>query len=91
MKRRDFLDILKEKGNFNSKIEAEEALDSVIESIKLVLRNKDKITFSGLGTFYTADVKEKTGTIPKTDKTYVKPAHKTPRFRVSKTLKTEIE
>lgn len=91
MKRRDFLDILKEKGNFKSKIEAEEALDSVMDSIKLVLKEEDKITFSGLGTFYTADVKERTGKIPKSEKTYTKPAHKTPRFRVSKSLKTMIE
>lgn len=91
MTRRDFLDILKEEGGFNSKKEAEKALDSVIDAIKNVLTKEEKITFSGLGTFYTADVKERTGKVPKSEKVYTKPAHKTPRFRVSKSLKIMIE
>jgi len=91
MKRRIFLDILKEKGNFKSKIEAEEALDSVIDSIKEVLKQEEKITFSGLGTFYTADVKAREGKVPNSQETYKKEAHKTPRFRMSKSFKTMIE
>jgi len=90
MTKRDFLEKLKTKGDFKSQAEAGEALDVVLDTIKDVLNEGGDISLQGFGSFSVVHVKERSGTVPGTDKTYTKPAHKAPKFKFSKTLKDSV-
>ena len=64
-----------------------DALGDVITAAMVV---NEKVTLNGVGTFETVDVPEKTGVIrmgARKGETYVKPAHKAPKFKVSSALK----
>ena len=90
MTKRDFLDKLKTKGDFKSQAEASDALDVVLGTITDVLNEGEDISLQGFGSFSVADVKERSGTVPGTDKTYTKAAHKAPKFKFSKALKDSV-
>ena len=91
MTKAEFVELLKEKGEFPSKAAAENAVKAFLESITEVLSKSDSVTFVGFGTFTTVDVPEKSGKIPGSDKIYTKPAHKAPKFKPGKTLKEAVE
>jgi len=54
------------------------------------LTKKESVSLVGFGTFSTAEVPEKSGTVPGTNKTYTKPAHTAPKFKFGKTLKDAV-
>jgi DNA-binding protein HU-beta len=91
MTKAEFVELLKEKGEFSSKAAAEHALKAVLDSLTEVLAKGDSVTFVGFGTFSAVEVPERSGKIPGTDKTYTKPAHKTPKFKAGKGLKEAVE
>lgn len=91
MTKAEFVELFKEKGEFQSKAAAEKALKAFLDSITEVLAKGDSVTFVGFGTFSAVDVPEKTGKIPGSDKTYTKPAHKAPKFKPGKSLKEAVE
>ena len=91
MTKAEFVELVKEKGNFPSKATAENAVRAFLDSITEVLVKGDSVTFVGFGTFSAVDVPEKSGKIPGSDKTYTKPAHKAPKFKAGKTLKEAVE
>lgn len=90
MTKAEFVELFKEKGEFGSKASAEKALKAFLDSIENVLVKGDSVTFVGFGTFLAADVPEKSGKIPGSDKTYTKPAHKAPKFKAGKSLKEAV-
>jgi len=90
MTKAEFVELLKEKGEFSSKAAAEKALKAFLDSVEDVLVKGDSVTFVGFGTFLAADVPEKSGKIPGSDKTYTKPAHKAPKFKAGKSLKDAV-
>jgi len=90
MTKAEFVELYKEKGEFSSKASAEKALKAFLDSIEDVLVKGDSVTFVGFGTFLAADVPEKSGKIPGSDKTYTKPAHKSPKFKAGKSLKEAV-
>ncbi len=49
-----------------------------------------KVSLVGFGSFVAGLQKGKSGKVPGTDKTYVKPAHYAPKFSVSGSLVTEV-
>ena len=91
MTKAEFVELYKEKGNFASKAAAENALKAFIDSITEVLVKGDDVTFVGFGKFEAVNVPEKSGKIPGSDKTYTKPAHKSPKFKAGKGLKEAVE
>ena len=90
MTKRDFLDKLKTKGDLKSQTEAAEMLDTVLDTIKDVLNEGGDISIQGFGSFKVVDVKEKSGKIPGSDKTYTKAAHKAPKFTFAKGVKETV-
>ena len=90
MTKAQFIDLLKEKGEFESKAEAERAAKAFLDATTDALSRGESITFVGFGTFMAVDVPEKSGKVPGTDKTYTKPAHKAPKFKAGKTLKDAV-
>ena len=90
MKKSEFVELVKEKGGYETKAEAQRAIKSFIEAVEEALVNKKKVQLVGFGTFETVDVPEKSGKVPGTDKTYKKPAHTAPKFKFGKTLKDAV-
>ena len=91
MTKAEFVELIKEKGEFSSKAAAESAVKAFLDSITDVLVKGDSVTFVGFGTFSAVDVPEKSGKIPGSDKTYTKAAHKAPKFKAGKSLKEAVE
>ncbi|MFR6664839.1 MAG: HU family DNA-binding protein [Thomasclavelia spiroformis] len=50
----------------------------------------ERIPIVGLGAFETADVEERIGKNPKTGQPVNIPAHRKPKFKISKTLKDAV-
>ncbi len=59
----------------------------VIQYIIGIESNNDWNVEDGLGAFETADVEERIGKNPKTGQPVNIPAHRKPKFKISKTLK----
>ncbi len=91
MKKAEFVELVKEKGRYESKAAAERAIKAFTEAVEEALLNRKKVQLVGFGTFETVEVPEKSGKVPGTDKTYTKPAHIAPKFKFGKTLKDAVE
>lgn len=90
MKKAEFVELVKERGGYESKAAAERAIRAFTEAVEEALVNKKKVQLVGFGTFETVEVAEKSGKVPGTDKTYTKPAHTAPKFKFGKTLKDVV-
>ncbi|QIZ77163.1 nucleoid-associated protein HU-beta [Ferrimonas lipolytica] len=73
-----------------SKAAAGRALDSFIDSITETLKNGDKISLVGFGTFEVRDRAERTGRNPQTGKEIKIAAAKIPAFKAGKALKDAV-
>lgn len=90
MTKSDFVELIQKNGEFETKAQAEKALKAFTDSVTELLVAKDSISLVGFGTFSTAEVAEKSGKVPGTDKTYTKAAHTAPKFKIGKTLKDAV-
>jgi DNA-binding protein HU-beta len=90
MTKAEFVEVFKKRGDFPSKVAAESALKAFLDSITEVLSKRDSVTFVGFGTFQVVDVPEKRGRVPGSNKEYLKPAHKAPKFKAGKLLKEAV-
>ncbi len=76
--------------NLSSKTEAEAALDSLLGAITQGLKNGDKVTLTGFGTFKVTKRKARTGRNPRTGEAIKIKASKVPQFVAGKALKTAV-
>jgi DNA-binding protein HU-beta len=90
MTKAEFVELVKEKGGYESKAAAEKAIKAFTDAITEALKKKETVTLVGFGTFSTVDVPEKSGKVPGTNKTYTKPAHTAPKFKFGKTVKDVV-
>ncbi len=90
MTKAEFVELVQKNGEFASRAEAERAVKAFTSSITEALVAKESVALVGFGTFSTAEVGEKTGKIPNSDKTYTKPAHISAKFKYGKTLKDAV-
>jgi DNA-binding protein HU-beta len=90
MTKSEFVDLVKEKGGYESKSAAEKAIKAFTDAVTEALVKKDTVTLVGFGTFTTVEVPEKSGKVPGTDRTYTKPAHTAPKFKIGKSLKDAV-
>ncbi len=77
-------------GGYASKKEAEKALSAVIETITELLKDGEKISLVGFGTFEVRDRAEKTAINPRTKEKITVPAKKVPAFKAGKALKDAV-
>jgi DNA-binding protein HU-beta len=70
---------------------AEKAVNSVIDHITKALKNGDKITLTGFGTFSLAKRAARIGRNPKTGKEIKIPSCKIPKFKPGNKLKETIK
>lgn len=73
-----------------SKADAEKALNTAIESIRISLKKGQKVTLVGFGTFSVAKRKARKGRNPKTGAEIKIPATKVPKFTAGKAFKDAI-
>ncbi len=90
MTKAEFVELVQKNGGFDSKAAAERAVKAFTDSIEEALVKKESVSLVGFGTFSTAEVAEKSGKVPGTDKTYTKPAHTAPKFKFGKTIKDAV-
>ncbi len=90
MTKAEFVELVQKNGNFDTKVAAERAVKAFTASVIEALVKKEDITLVGFGTFSTAQVAAKCGTVPGTTKTYNKPACTAPKFKFGKTVKDAV-
>ena len=90
MTKAEFVELVQKNGGFDSKAAAERAIKAFTDSVTEALVKKETISLVGFGTFSTAEVAEKSGKVPGTDKTYTKAAHTSPKFMFGKTTKDAV-
>ena len=73
-----------------SKVAANKALDSFIDSIKKTLKKGNKVTLVGFGTFSVGKRAARKGRNPRTGATIKIKASKTPKFKAGKAFKDAI-
>jgi len=74
--------------NTSTKKEAQQAVETIFETIKNSLKKKEPVAISGFGTFKVKETKARQGRNPKTGETIQIPAKKKIAFRASKELKS---
>ena len=70
-----------------TKKEAQDMVDTLLDTIKGSLKKKEDVAISGFGTFKVKQTKARMGRNPKTGETIQIPAKKKIAFRASKDLK----
>ena len=90
MTKAEFVELVQKNGGFDSKAAAERAIKAFTDSVTEALVKKETVSLVGFGTFSTAEVAEKSGKVPGTDKTYTKAAHTSPKFKFGKTTKDAV-
>ena len=76
MTKKEFVEKLQAKGNFETKAAAERAMDAVLGTIEDTLLTGDNVQFVGWGTFEVKEVAARTGRNPKTGEEIAIPAKK---------------
>lgn len=84
-------DLIKEVSKeLNTKKEARNAVESIIESITMALKKGNEVTLTGFGTFKVAKRKARKGRNPQTGETIQIKATKVPKFTAGKGLKEAV-
>jgi len=73
-----------------TKKQAQDIVDTVLDSIRDCLKNREDVALSGFGTFRVKQTKARMGRNPKTGETIQIPAKKKIAFRASKDLKSVL-
>jgi len=74
-----------------TKVQAEQAVDKVIESIVSSLTKGDEVSIAGLGIFSAKQRAARTARNPRTGETIQVAAMKVPKFRAAKALKDAVK
>ena len=72
------------------KVDAEKAVAAFIDSVTAALKNGDKLSLVGFGTFCTAERVSRKGQNPQTGKKIEIPAATIPKFKPGKLLKDAV-
>ncbi len=74
-----------------TKVQAEEVVDAVLESIVGSLRKGEEVSIAGLGIFSVKTRAARQARNPRTGETLQVPAMKVPKFRAAKALKEAVK
>ena len=88
MTKSEFVDRVASK--FDSKREAEDAVEAVIDTIQDVLRNGGEVNLTGFGKFHVAQRGARQGKHPRTGETIQIAASRVPRFSAGSKLKQAV-
>lgn len=73
-----------------TKVQAEQAVDKVIESIVSTLKKGDEVSIAGLGIFSAKQRAARTARNPRTGESIKVAAMRVPKFRAAKALKDSV-
>lgn len=90
MKKKEFVELFKEKTNLRSLEEAKRQVELFIDTLKEALTKEDILIFRGLGTFEKKITKRKEGRNPRTGETIKMTPKKYIKFKVGKDLHDKI-
>lgn len=74
-----------------TKVQAEQVVDTVIDSIISSLKKGDEVSIAGLGIFSVKTRAARTARNPRTGESLQVPAMKVPKFRAAKALKDAVK
>jgi len=74
-----------------TKVQAEQVVETLIETIVDTLKNGDEVSIAGLGIFSTKMRPARMGRNPRTGESIQVPAMRTPKFRPAKALKDAVK
>lgn len=87
MNKAEFIDLVKESGEYSTKKDAEVAVNAFVAAVEKALAKKQSIELVGFGKFETVMQKGKEGKVPGTNKTYKTADKMVPKFKPGKGLK----
>jgi len=90
MNKEMIIDKIAEEVGIN-KVQAGKAFKSVFDSITNTLKEGNKVTLVGFGTFAISERKAREGRNPQTGETIQIPAGNVPRFKAGKALKDAVK
>ncbi|AFI04707.1 HU family DNA-binding protein [Helicobacter cetorum] len=91
MNKAEFIDLVKESGEFSSKKDAENAINAFTLAVETALSKGESVELIGFGKFESVEQKGKEGKVPGTDKTYKTEDKRVPKFKPGKILKQKVE
>ena len=74
-----------------TKVQAEQAVDTIIEAITNTLKGGDEVSISGLGIFSVKTRAERQARNPRTGESLTVPSMRVPKFRAAKALKDAVK
>ena len=74
-----------------TKVQAEQAVDTVIDAIVTTLKKGDEVSIAGLGIFSVKARAARQARNPRTGESISVPAMKVPKFRAAKALKESVK
>ena len=74
-----------------TKVQAEQAVEKIIESIIGSLKKGEEVSIAGLGIFSAKERKARTARNPRTGEAIQVPAMRVPKFRAAKGLKDAVK
>ncbi len=74
-----------------TKVQAEQVVDTVVDSIVATLKKGGEVSIAGLGIFSVKKRAARTARNPKTGETVKVPATNVPKFRAAKALKDSVK
>lgn len=90
MNKASIVDVVHEKLG-GTKVQAEEVVDLVIDSIVSTLKKGGEVSIAGLGIFSTKVRAARQARNPRTGETISVPSMKVPKFRAAKALKEAVK
>lgn len=90
MTKKEFVELYFEKGEFETKTEAERKMKAFLETVEEALVQGEDIIFTGWGKWEIVERAERVGRNPKTREEVVIPARKAIKFKAGKSLEEKV-
>ena len=74
-----------------TKVQAEQVVETIIDTVVMTLKKGDEVSIAGLGIFSTKMRPARTGRNPRTGASIQVPAMRVPKFRAAKALKDSVK
>jgi DNA-binding protein HU-beta len=74
-----------------TKVQAEQAVETIVEAIVMTLKKGEEVSIAGIGIFSVKQRAARDARNPRTGETIKVPAMKVPKFRAAKALKDAVK
>ncbi len=91
MTKAEFVDRIAADSRIESKKQASDAVEAVLEGIESALQSGESVNFTGFGKFHVAERGQRQGVNPRTGERITIPGGKVPKFSAGAGLKTKVK